>query len=343
MHYKIIFLIISSSDIDVYLQMKYLSQYYYNLYSDKVKYFYVENKEDMINEVVEYKNNIYVKGSESFIPGIYNKSVKSMKYIIDNYSCDFIIRTNLSTVWHMNNLISLLDNKPKEKFGGGYSFQGFTSGTGIIMSHDVAEYVSNNYNSANIGDDLAISQSIQNFGVTLCDVTEYKWGFLIPRQDNLPSNCRYVDINENDFSDILNFRIKNSQNRLIDIDYFKVLLNKLHNIDINIVAPILPDEPFIDELIPEPVIETITQEAVIETITQEAVIETITQEAVIETITQEAVIETITQEPVIETITQEPVIETITQEPVIETITQEPVIKMHLRYRNNYLLKIRRR
>ena len=342
MHYKIIFLIIASTDVDVYIQMKYLSKYYYNLYSDYIKIFYVENKEDMINELVEYKNNIYVKGTESFIPGIYNKSVKSMKYIINNYSCDFIIRTNLSTVWHMDNLISLLDTKPKEKFGGGYSFQGFTSGTGIIMSRDVAEYVSNNYNSANIGDDLAISQSIQNFGVTLCDVTEYKWGFLIPRQDSLPSNCRYVDINETDFSDILNFRIKNSQNRLIDIDYFKVLLNKLYNIDINIVDPILPDEPFVDQPIIE---ETFNHPIIEETFNHPTIEETFNHQTIEETInhlTMEFNHPTIEfNHPTIEKPFNEPIIE----EPEIRKVEvfQEPVIKMQTRYKNNYLLKIRRR
>jgi hypothetical protein len=38
MHYKVIFLIISSDNEPVYAQMKELSPRYYNLYSDEIKF-----------------------------------------------------------------------------------------------------------------------------------------------------------------------------------------------------------------------------------------------------------------------------------------------------------------
>jgi hypothetical protein len=210
--------------------MRELLPKFYELYSKKVKYFYIESK-FLNTEVIEDNNYLYINGLESFIPGIYQKSIKAIEYVTNNYSFDYVIRTNLSTFWHLPNLFNLLDSKPKEKFAGGYSFQGFISGTGIIMSRDVGILVYSNPNSAYIGDDLAISQTIQTNQISLYDVTEYKWGFLIPKNDYLPSNCRYLDINENDFSDILNFRIKNGD-RNIDVEYFKILLKKLYNVDI---------------------------------------------------------------------------------------------------------------
>ena len=55
-------------------------------------------------------------------------------------------------------LFNFLDSKPKKKFAGGYAFQGFISGTGIIMSRDVGNIVVSDFNSSYIGDDLAILQ-----------------------------------------------------------------------------------------------------------------------------------------------------------------------------------------
>ena len=235
MNYKIIFLIISSDNENVYSQMKNLSPKYYNLYSNKIKYFFIENISDsQKQDVIEDGNFLYINGTESFIPGIYKKSIKAIEYINNKYSYDYVIRTNLSTFWHMENLFKLLDTLPKNNFAGGYSFQGFISGTGIIMSRDVGILVFSNPNSSYIGDDLAISETIKSKGITLYDITEYKWGFLIPPSDNLPSNCIYLNINDNDFSNILNFRIKNGD-RSIDIQYFNILLKKLYNIDTNII------------------------------------------------------------------------------------------------------------
>jgi len=232
MHYNIIFLIISSDNEDIYSKMRELLPKSYELYPNRIKYFFIENK-SLNTEVVEDNNYLYINGSESFIPGIYQKSIKAIEYVTNNYSFDYVIRTNLSTFWHLPNLFNLLDSKPKEKFACGYSFQGFISGTGIIMTRDVGILVYSNPNSAYIGDDLVISQTIEANQISLYDVTEYKWGFLIPKNDNLPSNCRYLDINENDFSDILNFRIKNGD-RNIDVEYFKILLKKLYNVDIEL-------------------------------------------------------------------------------------------------------------
>ena len=136
MHYKIIFLIISSDTDSVYAQMRELSPKYYNLYKNKIKFFFIENI-IMEEDIIEKNDFLYINGSESFIPGIFQKSIKAIEYINNKYSYDYVIRTNLSTFWHIENLFKLLDNIPKKKFAGGYTFQGFISGTAIIMSRDV--------------------------------------------------------------------------------------------------------------------------------------------------------------------------------------------------------------
>jgi hypothetical protein len=228
MKYKIILLIISSNNESVYSEMRKMAPMYLDLFQEDIHYFFIENKEDMEEEIMEDEHFLYVKGSESFIPGIYQKSIKSIEYIQEHYDFDYVIRTNLSTFWNIPNLIKLLDTKPKERFAGGYSFQGFISGTGIMMTKDIAHMVCKNLNGNWIGDDVAISETIRSNGIELYDVVEYKWGFLTPIIDHLPDNCRYLTI-EDDFSDILYFRLKN-QDRNTDVHYFRILLDKLYQI-----------------------------------------------------------------------------------------------------------------
>lgn len=43
--------------------MKELSQKYYDLYQDQIRYFYMEYKPDIENDVMESGNHIYVKGT----------------------------------------------------------------------------------------------------------------------------------------------------------------------------------------------------------------------------------------------------------------------------------------
>ena len=228
MHYNIIFLIISSNDQDVYLQMKLLSSKYYNLYSN-IKYFFVELRNDIIESIIEENNFLYVKGTESIIPGMYQKTMKAIEYVSNNYTYDYIVRTNLSTFWNIPNLFKLCETFPKTNFAGGYNIQGFISGTGIIMSPDVATILYRTPYIPIIHDDVAISDVFRLHNIPLYNITEYKWGFLVPQSDILPNNCRYLNIDDSNFDDILNFRIKNSD-RNLDVIYFQILLIRLYQI-----------------------------------------------------------------------------------------------------------------
>jgi hypothetical protein len=255
MHYKVIFLILSSEDKDIYIEMKKLSKLYFNLFND-IKYFFLEYKPDIADEIIEIDNHLYLHGEESINPGMYNKTIKSMKYINNNYSYDYIIRTNLSTIWHMNNLYNLLNNLPKNNFAGGFIPQGFITGTGLIISKDVAQFLVNNQdNDIDIHEDVRISRIISQYVYLHC-IMHYDWCFIVNKikEYNLPCYCKHLTINDiatfsdwkkeditleekqkfssndtNDYSNILHFRI-NNDDRTNDLVYYKIILNKLYNI-----------------------------------------------------------------------------------------------------------------
>jgi hypothetical protein len=221
--YDFIFLIISSDDLECYSKMRYYARNYFKLYNTQIKYFFIELKEDLNCDLCEDNDYIYVKGTESIAPGIYIKTIKSMKYINENYNYDFIVRTNLSSFWNLNNLLLLKNNLSHVNFCGGYIiFNRFISGTGIILSKDVCINLSKELNIGNENDDVHISALLCQFNYTLNNISQYKMEYLI-------NNIGCIDNYTIDIPSTLYFRVKNID-RNNDIELFKSLYDKIYNI-----------------------------------------------------------------------------------------------------------------
>ena len=224
--YSFIFLIISSSDVPQYLQMKELSNLYYNLFNDNIKHFYIEFKNDLKVDIIENEDHIYMKGIETIKPGILIKTKLALYYINNKYNYDYIIRTNLSSFWNLNNLLKFKNYLPRQKMCCGHlPFNTFISGTGIIMSNDVSKKIASLINTiANYNDDLYITN--------LLSKCKYK----IQNIENAGFTIKYLVYDNNnvipqDTNNILYYRIKNSD-RNIDIDMFKKLLFKIYDVKI---------------------------------------------------------------------------------------------------------------
>lgn len=238
-NYKFIFVISSSSDLtpdnpyydnannylERYNNFKILNKMYYDKFKNDIKFFYVEYKENIEHDVIEIDDYIYVKGSDlPFNPNSVIKIIKSIGYINDKYSYDYIIHTNLSSVWNIPLLLSLHNEIPRTNFFGGYYiFNSFITGTGIFFSHDIIPvlmqlnayiYFENN--------DVTISEYMKWSGIPIFDLSNmlnYKWEII---SDNYS--------NEN-YDNILYFRIKTASSSL-DINIFKFVINKLYNITV---------------------------------------------------------------------------------------------------------------
>jgi hypothetical protein len=222
MDFIFIFLIISSNGIEQYLKMKQISNQYHNLFRDKIKHFYIELKPHLDTDILEENEHIYVKGTESLIPGILYKTQKAMEYINSKYNYKYLVRTNLSSFWDLNNLLLLSNKLPLSNIAFGHlPFNSFISGTSIIMSKDIAFNIIPLLNiNHNIDDDVYISLKIQqNFSIS--DVRKFKFDtyYLVNNSIDLPT----------DNSNILFYRIKNSD-RNIDVHLFENLFKKLYDI-----------------------------------------------------------------------------------------------------------------
>ena len=89
-------------------------------------------------DTIENYKTLSLKCKESYIPGIYQKSLNSLKKIGDNY--DFYIRGNLSTFCIFENLNIYLQNIPTNiPIYTGYPLKSktntiFCSGTSILLN-----------------------------------------------------------------------------------------------------------------------------------------------------------------------------------------------------------------
>lgn len=142
----IINLVLYSNDNE-YDNMYHLTRKYYNQFSNvKTIYYKFNDKNTREYELVDDILNI--KGKETYIPGILDKTIKAFQYIEDNdnYKFDYLIRSNISTIVDFDLLTEYLQDTSIE-YGGGLknTITGdknhpdlenliYASGTAIILS-----------------------------------------------------------------------------------------------------------------------------------------------------------------------------------------------------------------
>lgn len=238
--YKLIILIISSPGT-IYEEFKRLQLKYLKLYETELKFFFVEFKNDINQDIIIDDYNIYIKGSESINPGMIIKTCKAINWINQNYEYEILLRTNLSTLLNLENIFKFIDLLPKKNSFGGFSFCGFITGTGIFMSKYDSEILVSKYeflNLNNINEDVLISQCLaSNNSIYYNPVPQFKWALIINNRDVIISegflyyqtDSKFIEFEFD--KDILHYRINNSDNRQLDIQYFNFLLKKIYNIE----------------------------------------------------------------------------------------------------------------
>lgn len=105
---------------------------------------------------------------------IYGKTIEALEYFLKRRPYDYIIRTNLSSVWDFRVLRAYLETQPRSQLYAGQTGINpdtgiaFASGAGILMSRDVAHALVAN---ARVGyslqafDDVAIAKTLLASGL----------------------------------------------------------------------------------------------------------------------------------------------------------------------------------
>jgi hypothetical protein len=174
---RILILIISSDNHPVYKKEKALWRTYMTSHPQIDAYF-IESQLDVSTIYME-NQTIYTHGEESY-EQLIHKTLDALQFCMSTHY-DYIIRTNLSTVWDFKTLYTYLHNCPKERFYSGqygpyynkqtlaYWFH-FVGGMGIIMSKDVATLLLENRaitESFRDIDDVDIGYTMHSIGVPI--------------------------------------------------------------------------------------------------------------------------------------------------------------------------------
>ena len=120
-------------------------------------------------------NTFWLTGTESF-PGILTKTLDSLEYFLNN-DYDFIVRTNMSSLWNFDVLLKYLETLPHKNVYNGiignHNGIPFVSGSGFILSPDVATILLENRQiaeSVRIMDDVDIGYTLHKLDVP------FTWG-----------------------------------------------------------------------------------------------------------------------------------------------------------------------
>lgn len=116
-------------------------------------------------------DTLYVRGTESYY-NITRKTLLALEYFMSRGSYNFIIRTNLSSVWIFPKTLQFLETLPTTRYYGGvvctHERVPFVSGTCIVLSYDTARILLQHKQLAyknNLVDDVDIGVALYHVGI----------------------------------------------------------------------------------------------------------------------------------------------------------------------------------
>ncbi len=164
-------------------------------------------------------NELYINIPDTF-ENIIFKTLVSMSYVLNVTNCNYLIRTNMSTLLNLDKFEKIFNNLPKKNlfagpFIGNINKRPWISGTLFIMSRDTVEYILSKPFVNDKNEDIIINTLVPDEFVS----------FNIPRLDFIQDTVLYHKSfigNE----DILCFRFKTSD-RLYDATLMNDLMISL--------------------------------------------------------------------------------------------------------------------
>jgi len=127
-------------------------------------------------------DTLTLKGTDSYVPGIYDKSIRAMKICLslpEFSEVTYVIRSNLSSFWIWCRLHTFLKDAPSKQYvasGHIMNVYGYLApqGSNIIMSRDVALSFSNelNHPQKSLPDDVVFGVLCKKYDIP---IQKYDW------------------------------------------------------------------------------------------------------------------------------------------------------------------------
>lgn len=136
---RLTFLVIASDNLKIYSAHQSLWRSYATSHPDVTVYFVRQSKETLETHIDG--DTIWSNGEEA-TERVFEKTVEAFK-ILSPSSYDFLVRTNLSSVWNFTRLIEFCETLPKKDVFCGVLGNPGISGAGMILSPDVVRKLAN--------------------------------------------------------------------------------------------------------------------------------------------------------------------------------------------------------
>jgi hypothetical protein len=137
---KVLMLVISSQTQPVYRQHKAIWETYMKSHPD-IECYFIEFTSTVLSPLLT-STTLFLRGRETY-PGILDKTFKALDYFTRRKHYDYVIRTNLSSVWIFPKLMQFLETAPRTGLYGGVRNENqpwhYISGAGITFSWDVVQ------------------------------------------------------------------------------------------------------------------------------------------------------------------------------------------------------------
>jgi len=175
---KLLVLIICSDQFPIYGEFQKVWRSYMHLDPEHVEAYFIRGNPDLEGNYEVIDDVIWSKTDEGWPPasaGILNKTIFSLEAMMSRIEneFDYVLRTNLSSVYNFPKLLKVLETLPRERcYFGSCPFPDFVfgSGSGFVLSSDLAKLLvehkkaflhQKNY------DDVMIGLFLAGQGVTL--------------------------------------------------------------------------------------------------------------------------------------------------------------------------------
>lgn len=168
---KILMLVISSDTYPVYAKHREVWRTYRKSHPDIDCWFITYRP--LVFVPTRTDDTLVLRGLERY-GSIYEKTIDALTYFLSRQTYDYVVRTNLSSVWDFKALRAYLETQPRERLYAGQTGVNaetgvsFASGAGILMSVDVARTLLANARGGAtlpVFDDVAIAMVLARSGL----------------------------------------------------------------------------------------------------------------------------------------------------------------------------------
>lgn len=175
--YKAVMLVLASDNNEAYRKFRDIYHAYYETNPEILVLMVYGKSPDLVPNDHDL---VYHDIEENYYPGMITKTIRAIEYIEATYDYEYLVRTNLSTFWILDRLLSRLNKAPaKECFEGsirfcsirgGTSSPNYISGINLILSRDMVQNMlvkKQEMLSWNLkAEDWSLSQSLIDLGYT---------------------------------------------------------------------------------------------------------------------------------------------------------------------------------